>query len=208
MYRANVDRQARQPRSQQGLREQKDSAEPATRWARTDIDAETNHARSIAHGCERFPTHRPPEHCATRRQPPKNEGDEVIAQRAGVRGGHARPAPGPTMIGEPPQNAVSGAHHEAISGTPAGTGAGSSNRNRVRVDEMSTSVMSAAVQSFDAVHRLGLPRGCPRAHPVHRCSILAVAPPRRRSPCRRRKQDSRKPLIQHMRTPFVKVTDR
>ena len=101
--RANVDRTGTlRLASQQGLREQKDSVEPATRWARTDIDAEQgNHARSIAHGCERFLTHRPSwsiaRHEGSRCEKRRRRG--VIVQQAGVEAAIPVSAPGLTMIG-------------------------------------------------------------------------------------------------------------
>ena len=88
--------------SQQGLREQKDSVEPATRWARTDIDAKQgNHARSIAHGYERFLTHRPSWNIARHEGSPceKRRRRRVIAQRAGAEAAITVSAPGLTMTG-------------------------------------------------------------------------------------------------------------
>lgn len=88
--------------SRQGLREQKDSVEPATRWARTDIDAEQgSHARPIAHGCERFLTNRPSWIIARHEGSPcdKRRRRGTIAQRAGAEAAITASAPTLTLSG-------------------------------------------------------------------------------------------------------------
>jgi len=88
--------------SQQGLREQKDSVEPATRWARTDIDAEQeSHARPIAHRYGRFLTQRPSRIIARHEGSPcdKRRRRGAIAQRAGAEAAITVSAPTLTLSG-------------------------------------------------------------------------------------------------------------